>query len=66
MRAVEGQCEAIVPWLFMDSGVDLDAQDIWGNTVLMRVLLDPHIGRKKETAFCFSRLRGRPDKSKKR
>ena len=53
MRAVEGQCEAIVPWLFVDSGANLDAQDIWGNTALMRVLLDPHIGRKKKLLFAF-------------
>lgn len=53
MRAVEGQCESIVPWLFVDSGAKLDAQDNWGNTALMRILLDPNISRKKNLIFCF-------------
>lgn len=53
MRAVEGQCEAIVPWLFVDSGAELDTQDIWGNTALMRVLFDKNIHRKKKLLYAF-------------
>jgi len=53
MRAVDGQCEAIVPWVFVDYGAELDTQDIWGNTALMRVLLDKNIHRKKKLLYAL-------------
>ena len=49
-------CESVVPWVMIDCGLEsLDDQDIWGNTALMRVLLNPSIKpkRKKELIFAF-------------
>ena len=42
MFAVDGKgCEDVVPWVMVDCGLEtLDTQDIWGNTALMRVLLN--------------------------
>lgn len=53
MFAVENQCDSIIPWLFVDCGAFLDAQDIWGNTALMRVLLDKNIQSKKKLIHSF-------------
>lgn len=53
MLAVECQCDSIIPWLFVDCGAFLDAQDMWGNTALMRVLLDKNIHRKKKLLYAF-------------
>ena len=53
MFAVRGQCDSIIPWLFVDSGAKLDTQDMWGNTAFMRVLLDKNITRKKKLFYAF-------------
>ena len=53
MFAVRGQCDSIIPWLFVDSGAKLDTQDTWGNTAFMRVLLDKNIIQKKKLLYAF-------------
>lgn len=50
---VNGQCDSIIPWLFVDSGAKLDTQDNWGNTAFMRVLLDKNIFQKKKLIYAF-------------
>ena len=42
MIAVENHCGDIVPWVMVDYGADLDAQDVYGNTALMRCLQSKH------------------------
>lgn len=38
MLAVENHCADIVPWVMVDYGAELDAQDVYGNTALMRCI----------------------------
>ena len=57
MFAVDDKgCEAVVPWVMVDCGLKtLDSQDVWGNTALMRVLLNPEIrpALRKELIYSF-------------
>lgn len=39
MIAVENHCAHIAPWVMVDYGADINAQDAWGNTPLMRCLM---------------------------
>ena len=39
MVAVENNCGDVVPWVMVDYGADIDAQDVFGNTALMRCLM---------------------------
>jgi len=38
MIAVENGCETVTPWVMVDYGADINAQDVWGNTPIMRCL----------------------------
>ena len=51
MVAVENGCEAITPWVMVDYGADIDAQDVFGNTALMRCLMSKN--KNKNAVFAL-------------
>ena len=51
MIAVENNCGDVVPWVMVDYGADIDAQDIFGNTALMRCLRSKN--RNKNVVFAL-------------
>ena len=51
MYAVESGCEDIVPWVMVDYGAELDAQDVYGNTALMRCIKSKHFKNNKKILF---------------
>ena len=46
MIAVENGCEPITPWVMVDYGADINAQDALGNTALM-ICLESRLYTKK-------------------
>ena len=46
MIAVENHCADIVPWVMVDYGAELDVQDVYGNTALMRCLMSQNPSKK--------------------
>jgi len=53
MLAIDNGCEAITPWVMVDYGADINVQDAWGNTALMRALLGKNIKQKKKLIFAL-------------
>ena len=53
MIAVENGCEAIVPWVMVDYGADINAQDAWGDTALMRCIKGPNFNRRKKLLYAL-------------
>ena len=51
MYAVESGCEDIVPWVMVDYGAELDTQDVYGNTALMRCIKSEHFKNNKQVLF---------------
>ena len=51
MVAVENGCAAITPWVMVDYGADIDAQDVFGNTALMRCLMSKN--KNKNAVFAL-------------
>ena len=53
MIAVENGCEAIVPWVMVDYGADLDVQDAWGNTPIMRCIKSKNFMKSKKLLYAL-------------
>ena len=53
MIAVENGCEAIVPWVMVDYGADLDIQDAWGNTPIMRCIKSKNFKKSKKLLYAL-------------